>query len=291
MIVNPAAGKSGYTQGFAEALCKLDNEGFIVTPRFTRQHGDAVRLASEYSRHNDIIGCIGGDGTLSEVISGLMRIPKEDRRPIAYIPMGTANDVATTLGIPKNDCLAAVNRILKGIPYPYDVGGFGDEFFAYVAAFGAFTDVSYETPQEMKKTLGHLAYVFQGAAALPSIRPVHAKVEYDGGVIEDDFIYGGMSNSTSVAGIVKFRPEMVSLGDGISELVLVKNPPDPVSMAEMVNSVLTQKFDNEYLKIFHTTKAKFSFDKPVKWTRDGESGGKFEEIELRNYPHPIELIF
>ena len=212
--------------------------------------------------------------------------------PVGYFPMGTANDVATTLGLPKNDMIGAAKRILTGTTHPFDVGGFGEkEYFAYIAAFGAFTEVSYATPQDQKKALGHLAYVLQGAAQLGKIEKIPTKVEYDDGVYEGDLVYGSMSNSTSVAGIVHLREEMVSLGDGMSELVLVRDPGTIDAYGELAASVLSRRFDSDKLLILHTRRARFHFEKPIAWTRDGEAGGEHKEIELFNYHAPLQFIF
>lgn len=290
LIVNPAAGRGAYKRDFADALHTLAKGGMRTTVFFTAGRGDATMLARDHAKKYDTVACIGGDGTLSEVMAGLMRLPEPP--PLGYIPMGTANDVATTLDIPKNNAPAAALRILNGTPHPFDVGGFGEnDFFAYIAAFGAFTEVSYATPQNQKKVLGHLAYVLQGAASLPKIEVYPTRVEYDDGVIEANLVYGSMSNSTSVAGIVRLQEEMVSLGDGLSELVLVKDPGNLVAFGELVDSVLSRRFDSDKLLILHTKKARFTFEKPVPWTRDGEDGGSHREITLRNYAAPIRLIF
>ncbi|MBR5093572.1 MAG: diacylglycerol kinase family lipid kinase [Oscillospiraceae bacterium] len=290
MIVNPAAGRGVYKLNFADALQTLDTGGLRITVAFTRGPKDATRIARESGSAHDIVACIGGDGTLSEVMAGLMQL--QDPPPLGYLPMGTSNDVATSLGIPKNDPVGAAQRILQGKPRPFDVGGFGDDgYFAYIAAFGAFTQVSYATPQAQKKALGHLAYVLQGAAALPYIETYRTRVEYDGGTIEADLVYGSMSNSTSVAGIVRLPEAMVSLGDGFSELVLVKDPGNLKALSELADSVLSQRFDSDKLIILHTKKARFVFEKPVPWTRDGEDGGPHRELELRNYHAPVKLIF
>ncbi len=289
LIVNPAAGRSGYRYNFPEALQLLDKGGYRTTLFFTNARGEATGFARDYGERFDVVACIGGDGTLSEVIAGLMAL--EHRPRLAYIPMGTANDVATTLNLPKNDSLAAARRILEGQPHPFDVGGFGDKYFAYIAAFGAFTEVSYTTPQNQKKALGHLAYVLQGAAQLGKLESYHVRVEYDGGVVEDNLVYGSMSNSTSVAGIVHLKEEMVSLGDGQSELVLVKDPGTVEGFGELVTSVLSQRYDSDKLLILHTKRASFHFDKPVTWTRDGEAGGTHQDVTLCNYAAPIEFIF
>ena len=261
-----------------------------ISRRIAQDRGDATDYAANYASGYDVVACVGGDGTLSEVLAGLMQI--KNPPPVGYFPMGTANDIATTLGLPKNDTIGAAKRILSGTPHPFDVGGFGDhEYFAYIAAFGAFTEVSYATPQDQKRALGHLAYVLQGAAQLGKIEKIRTRIEYDDGVYEGDLVYGSMSNSTSVAGIVHLREEMVSLGDGMSELVLVRDPGTIDAYGELAAAVLSRSFDSRYLTILHTKHAKFTFEKPIAWTRDGEAGGEHREIELCNYHCPVQLIF
>lgn len=289
LVINPAAGRGGYKFNLPDALHTLDRGGYRTTIFFTAGRGEATELVRRQGAHYDVVACIGGDGTLSEVIGGLMAL--EHPPQLGYFPMGTANDVATTLNLPKNDSLAAAQRLVSGTPHPFDVGGFGENYFAYIAAFGAFTEVSYSTPQDQKRALGHLAYVLQGAAALGKIETYHTVVEYDGGVIEDDLLYGSLSNSTSVAGIVRLNEKLVGLGDGMSELVLVKDPKTVAGFGEIVESVLSQRYDSDKLLILHTKKAKFHFDKPVPWTRDGEAGGLHQDVELCNYAAPIEFIF
>ncbi|MBO7373463.1 MAG: diacylglycerol kinase family lipid kinase, partial [Oscillospiraceae bacterium] len=223
LIVNPNAGRSGYRYYFGDAMKVLADGGYQISLFFTTRPGEATEFAAYYAKDYDTVACIGGDGTLSEVISGLMKV--QNPPPIGYFPMGTTNDIATSLGLPKNDTVAAARRILSGEPHPFDVGGFGENaYFAYVAAFGAFTEVSYATPQDQKRALGQLAYVLQGAAQLGKIERIPTRIEYDGGVFEGELVYGSMSNSTSVAGIVHFPESMVSLGDGMSELVLLRDP-------------------------------------------------------------------
>ena len=290
LIVNPMAGRGSYRISFGDAMLVLAQGGYRTTLFFTAKRGDATKFAAEYAAGFDTVACIGGDGTLSEVLAGLMQL--DNPPPVGYFPMGTANDVATTLALPKNDTVAAARRILSGTPHPFDVGGFGEkDYFAYIAAFGAFTEVSYATPQDQKKMLGHLAYVLQGMQQLPKIEPIHTVVEYDGGTLEGNFLYGSVSNSTSVAGIVRLPETMVSLGDGVSELVLVRDPGNVAAFAELVSSVLSERFDSDNLLILHTKKARFHFDTPIAWTRDGESGGVYTDIEVRNIQCPVKLIF
>ena len=290
LIVNPSAGRGGYRYYFGEAMKTLADGGFRTELYFTSGPRDATEMTVANAGNYDTVVCVGGDGTLSEVIAGLMKIPNPPS--LGYIPMGTTNDVASTIGLPKNDTIGAARRIVDGREHPFDVGGFGkDEYFSYIAAFGAFTEVSYATPQEQKRALGHLAYVLQGAQQLGKIERIPTRVEYDNGVFEGELVYGSMSNSTSVAGIVRLREEMVSLGDGMSELVLVQDPGTIDAYGELATAVLTRRFDSEKLKIIQTKHARFTFEKPIAWTRDGEDGGKHREVELCNYHAPIRLIF
>ena len=258
LIVNPVAGKGAYKLNFASAMQELAQDGYRVDLYFTAARGDATEFAAAHGAGYDVVACIGGDGTLSEVVSGLIRL--DDPPPLGYFPMGT--------------------------------GLFAeDEHFAYIAGFGAFTDVSYTTPQDQKNALGHLAYVLQGMARLPSIQSCHARVEWDGGAYEGRLIYGSLSNSTSVAGIVHFKEHMVSLSDGLSELVLVKEPSALTDLADLAASVLSQSFDSDMLVIAHTRSARFLFEQPVAWTRDGEPGGLWQDVTLKNLHAPVQLIF
>ena len=290
LIVNPVAGKGAYKLNFASAMQELAQDGYRVDLYFTAARGDATEFAAAHGAGYDVVACIGGDGTLSEVVSGLIRL--DDPPPLGYFPMGTSNDIATSLELPKNNVLEAARRLIAGSPHPYDIGLFAeDEHFAYIAGFGAFTDVSYTTPQDQKNALGHLAYVLQGMARLPSIQSCHTRVEWDGGAYEGRLIYGSLSNSTSVAGIVHFKEHMVSLSDGLSELVLVKEPSALTDLADLAASVLSQSFDSDMLVIAHTRSARFLFEQPVAWTRDGEPGGLWQDVTLKNLHAPVQLIF
>ncbi len=291
LIINPAAGHGGYEENFGEALRLLDGAGYRTTLFYTTGPLQATEYAARYAKDYDTVACVGGDGTLSEVIAGLMTLT--DPPDVGYFPMGTTNDIATTLGLPKNDTLSAARCLIQGTPHPFDVGGFGkDAYFAYIAAFGAFTEVSYTTPQDQKKALGHLAYVLQGMALLPKLESIPTVVEYDGGRFEGRVLYGSMSNSSSVAGMIKFTDSMVQLGDGLSELVLVKDPGNMEGVGDILSAVLTQTYEeSENLLIVHTKKARFHFEKPVAWTRDGEAGGEFTDVELCNYNAPVRIIF
>ncbi len=289
LIVNPVAGKGQTGASLFSVMSVLCSEGRAVTTYMTDGRGKAFSLARAHGGDFGTLVCVGGDGTLSEVIGGLMHIPEGKRPNIGYIPMGTANDMAATLKLSKSPS-AAARCVVTGKPRTIDVGRLGDKYFGYVAAFGAFTEVSYSTPQDTKRALGHLAYILEGMASLPRIKYYRAKVEYDGGVLEGDFVFGAVTNSTSVAGLVKLDPSDVGLSDGLFEVILVKNPTRLGDLSSIFNGVLTSNFDNDNVLFLHTKKIRFTFDHPVAWTRDGESGGAFTVADAENLSRAIRVI-
>ena len=289
-IINPAPGRAIYNQGLGEAAYTLSAAGDAPTLRRGARAGEAVELA-QLSEGYDLVCCLGGDGTLSEVTSGLMALKPEQRPPIGYFPLGTANDVATTLKLPKNDPAAVARRIAEGSPMAWDVGVFGgDRYFTYVAAFGAFTDVSYETPQQSKQALGHLAYLLEGMNRLPKLPHYRTRVEMDGEVVEGDYIFGGVTNSTSVAGLVKLDPDMVALDDGEFEVALVKYPATLADLNALVSQAVSKNFNGEMMSIRKAHTVRFTFADPVPFTRDGEPGGVHTDVKIENAHSAVRII-
>ena len=289
LLVNPAAGRSTSAAALGavvETFCSAD---WHPTVYFTNHRAtEQVREhAADYAR----LVCLGGDGTLSQSISGLMQIPPEQRPPLGYIPMGTANDVANTLNLPLRKPGAAAQDILNGSPMPYDVGFWnGEQYFTYVAAFGAFTEVSYATDQEMKNALGKAAYVLSSLTMLPKLKSYHTRVEFDGQVIEDDLIFGAVSNSTSVAGMIKLDKRVVALSDGKFELLLVRSPKNIAELNSIVTGLLSQNYTGSVMTIHQASHVRFTFDEAVPWTRDGEDGGEHRSVEIYNLRQAVELI-
>ena len=288
LLVNPVAGHSTYRSALGEITLSLYRGGYQPTVCFTEYPGQARELARELGGDYPLLVCLGGDGTLSDVMAGLMDLPRRPR--LGYIPAGTANDVATTLRLSRNPA-RAVQTILHGRPVPYDVGRFGqEEYFSYIAAFGAFTEVSYETPQDVKHALGHLAYLLQGMAQLPRLSHHLTRVEYDEGVLELDLCFGGVTNSTSVAGLVRLSESAVKLGDGKFEVILVRNPADISDMTNIVSSILSKSYDNAHVTVLQSQKVRFTFQESVAWTRDGEAGGLHQDLTLTNIHAPLEIL-
>ena len=291
LIINPVAGRGTYKNGLGEALHTLHSAGYAPTVRFTTRAGEAVDLAAQSAGY-DLLCCMGGDGTLSDVVEGLMRLDEAARPPVGYFPLGTANDVASTLGLPKGDSPACAKRIAGGEARAWDVGDMGGgRYFTYIAAFGAFTDVSYETPQQNKQALGHLAYVLEGVNRLTRLPHAKCRVELDGGVVEEgDFIFGGVSNSLSVAGLVKLDRELVSLDDGLFEVSLVRFPETLAGLNQLMSQAVSRNLNGPALKILHSKSVKFTFERPVSFTRDGEPGGAFSELTVTNRRAAIKII-
>ena len=221
-VYNPTSGKGAITGNVTTIVDAFTKAGWLVTIYPTQGSGDATRVTRELAPQFDRVVCCGGDGTLSETAAGLLALPQPPL--LGYIPSGSTNDCAATLRIPQGYKPAAELAAGDTPPLKWDIGTLNDRPFVYVAAFGAFTEVAYDTPQELKNTFGHLAYIMAGIASLPSITPYHLKLEYDGQTIEDDFFYGMVCNTYSVGGIKNLPTDRVDLNDGLFEVILVRKP-------------------------------------------------------------------
>lgn len=276
-IVNLVAGRATIGDKLGEIIDEFNKADYEVTVHVTQSGTDAADSA-EYACKNDfdVLVCAGGDGTLSQCLQGMMRC--ERRIPVGYLPAGSTNDFARTLGIPKNT-MDAVKWITSGVPMPCDIGVFNEHFFTYIVAFGAFTNVAYETSQQIKNIFGHASYFLNGLTQLPAIRSKRMRIEYDGNVLEGDFIYGMVSNSSSVAGLLSMNDFL--LDDGVFEVILIKKPANIVQLRQIVHSLLniSEEINKEYIKFFRTNKISFKSlsDEEISWTRDGEYGGNAQE--------------
>ena len=288
LLINPHAGKGGYKSACAEMLETFCRNDYRPTVFFTQYSGHAIELVRDNAEDYDMVVCLGGDGTLSEVTSGMMQ--HGIRRPIGYIPLGTANDVARTLSLSRQPAERA-RDIVNGKIVPFDMGQFGtDKYFTYIAAFGAFTEVSYATPQDYKRALGHMAYMLEGMKSLSRINSYHAIVEHDGGVIDGEFIFGAVTNSTSVAGLVRLDSDSVNLSDGMFEVLLVRTPKDLIDLNNILTAVLSSNFNVPNVLFLRSRELRFMFSSPVAWTRDGEDGGRHMDVTIINRQSGVELV-
>ena len=285
LIVNPCAGRTKSRAGTFDIVNKFSTNDYEFSIHTTTCQGDATNIVRKNYDDKQLVVCCGGDGTLNETINGVMDMP--NRLPIGYIPTGSTNDLATTLGIP-TDINKATDLIMSGHTNSYDLGLFNNRYFSYVASFGAFTKSSYATSQKMKNRLGHMAYILNGIGELKNIRAIHMKIEYDGGVLEDDFMFGSVSNSTSVAGLFRFKPEDVKLNDGIFELLLVKK----ISLASVpiaLGKIRTQQYDGKQIIFLRSSKVKITSDESVAWTLDGEYGGAHKTVMIHVLEKAVEI--
>ncbi|MBO6133160.1 MAG: YegS/Rv2252/BmrU family lipid kinase [Lachnospiraceae bacterium] len=301
-IYNGHAGNQKILSRLSEVVDIFVKAGFMVTVYPTQGQGDAIRAASENKDEFDRIVCCGGDGTLYEVVRGLycneMAGPEHVGGgdcaggisvPIGYIPAGSTNDFANSLKLPK-DIIEAAEVAVHGRSFLCDMGKFNEKPFVYVAAFGIFTDVSYETSQDMKNAIGHMAYLVEALKRLPQMRTYKVRVEYDDKVLEDEFIYGMVSNSISVGGIQKITGNDVYLDDGLFEVTLIKPPTDPLDFQEIGMAIVSGNEDIRVIKKFKTEKIRFFSKEPLSWTLDGEFGGSVKEAVLENVHHTLPLI-
>ena len=285
-IYNPRAGRGRIREELADILDIFAEGGYEITIAPTRKNGDAEKLAAEREKDFDIIVCCGGDGTLDETVKGMMK--NESRAPLGYIPAGSTNDFGGSLALPK-DMVKSAEIIVGGIDRPVDVGLFNKEAFVYVAAFGAFTEVSYTTDQDMKNALGHSAYIIEGMKSMGKIRPHHMRIEYDGNVIEDNFIYGMITNSISVGGIKGITGEHVDLADGVFEVTLITEIKNGIELPQLLGAIAsgnTEISDNIYT--FRSGHILIKGDETA-WTLDGEDGGVHKKVEINNVKRAIDI--
>ena len=289
-IYNTHAGK-GLLRTRLDGVLDALTEGWDVTVHPTRGAGDAAETARARAGEFDRIVCAGGDGTLHEVVNGLMALPLSARPVVGYIPAGTTNDFAKNLSLPKSlEDMAATAA--AGAPRPVDVGRFNDSHFIYVAAFGAFTDVAYSTPQAAKSLLGHGAYMLEGAKRLASIQPYPLTVEHDGGVEVGDFCYGMVSNTISVGGFKGMPTQPVELDDGIFEVTLVRQPQNPLQLQAIIKALLTMSPDEGGLvSSFRTSRLRIASGQALPWTLDGEFGGEHTLTEIVNCPRAVTIVY
>ena len=289
-VYNPRAGKEMLKPRLSDVLDIFVKAGYEVTVHPTQAYRDAYYQIKEYEVGKyDLIACSGGDGTIDEVATGMMKRREmgKDVVPVGYIPAGTTNDFAKSLHIPRKP-LAAADNAVKGVPFPCDIGKFNDSVFVYIAAVGIFTDVSYETDQAVKNVLGHMAYILEGAKRIFNIPSYKIKVEHDGEVIEDEFIFGMVTNSRSVGGFSNMVGKNIVFDDGLFEVTLIKTPKNPIALQEIIAALLIEQVDTKHMYTFKTKKITFDSVEEIPWTLDGEFGGEHDEVVVPEN-HVLEL--
>lgn len=285
-IYNPKAGKAQIRNHLLDIIDIFVKAGYEVTAYPTQYSGDAVRATMEREPQYGLLVCSGGDGTLDEVVTGMMQ--SEKRTPIGYIPAGSTNDFADSLHLSKN-MSAAAKAIVEGRAFSCDVGSFNDDFFVYIAAFGLFTDVSYETNQQQKNMLGHIAYIMEGMKRLPNIRSYRLKLGNDGLQIEDEFIFGMVTNSISVGGFKRITGKFVELDDGLFEVTLIKKPRNPIEWNAIMGALVLGDINTDLMYCFKTSNLALEAEEEISWTLDGEFGGRHKKVTIRNLKQAMQI--
>ncbi len=279
-IYNPKAGKAQIKNYLSDIVDIFVKGGYNVEIYPTQCQGDAIRAVRERKKGFDMIVCSGGDGTLDEVVTGMLE--SGEILPIGYVPAGSTNDFANSLKLPKNMKKSA-RTVVEGKDFACDAGVLNKDVFVYIAAFGLFTEVSYGTGQEMKNVLGHMAYILEGIKRLSSIKSYPMRFAYDDEIIEGDFIYGMVTNSMSVGGFKGIAGKDVELNDGEFEVTLIERPTNPIELNEIIAALADRKLESKMVHCFKTSFLKAESKELVAWTLDGEYGGEHREITIKNY--------
>jgi len=287
LIVNARAGRTRSMAPMFDAVAHFSEEGYLVSVRYTRYPGHAVELVEEEGMGFDCIVCCGGDGTLNEAVSGVMRL--KDPPPLGYIPCGSTNDFASSLALP-GDPLQAAKHITGSEGRRLDVGTYNGRPFIYVASFGAFTRVSYSAPQSIKNDLGHLAYLLEGVKDLSTLRPYPAAVATEDEIFDGEFLFGSVTNSTSVGGLMKLQKDQVVLDDGLFELLLIPNPSTGAELQALVRALVLQDFTGGGVIFRHVPAVTVTSPEGFPWTLDGEFGSGAEKVEIRNLRRRLEFL-
>lgn len=286
-IYNPYAGKGKILPKLGEIVDIFVKGGYLVEIYPTQAPRDAVKKASKTSKRFDLVVCSGGDGTLDEVVTGMVKGNKQFS--IGYIPVGTTNDYATSLKISK-DIIEAAEDIVLGQPYAYDVGRFNGGVFIYIAAFGLFTDVSYATNQNFKKLLGHAAYILQGIKSLTDVKAYKMKVTIEDQVYEDEFIYGMITNSVSVGGFKNLTGSNVELDDGLFEVTFIKKPKSVFELQEIITALLLEEDKTDVIISCKAKHIHVESVQEIAWTLDGEFGGNLKDVVIENEMQRMQII-
>ena len=286
-IFNPKSGKGQIRTKLLDIIDIFTKAGYEVITHPTQAARDASRTIVSYADQIDMVVCSGGDGTLDEVVDGLMMSRPE--LPLGYIPAGSTNDFANSVGIPAT-LLDAAKDIVDGRTYLCDVGLFNDKRFVYVAAFGAFTDVSYQTDQNMKNVLGHMAYVLEAGKRIFNLPSYKVSIETDRFQIEDEFIYGMVTNARSVGGIKGITGDAVDMSDGLFEVTMVRTPQNPVELPEIANALLNPKAESKMVLKMKARDIRIVSEMPIPWTLDGEYGGDHKDVEIVNKHRSLRLM-
>lgn len=287
LIVNPTAGRTKSRAPLFDVLSRFSEAGYLLSIHHTTAQGDAAAVAEHRGPDYDVIVAAGGDGTLNEVISGLMKL--ENPPLLAYLPQGSTNDFASSLHIPKTPVLAA-EAVIRHTPRQLDIGSWNGRHFVYVASFGAFSRSSYAAPQAAKNALGHFAYILEGMKDLNTLRPYRIRLTADGEILDGEYLFGAVCNSTSIGGLMKLAPERVVLDDGKFEMLLIPSPKTPADLQNLVRALLNQEYDREGLVFRHVSNIHLETEEDLPWSLDGEYAPSRSVVNIENCQRALTML-
>ncbi len=287
LVMNPFSGMKRANRFLTDIMILFCSYGWDSRVHMTQSKGDCRKKVAECAIGADLVVCIGGDGTFNECVDGLLECGAT--APLGYIPSGSTNDFASSLKLSKN-IMRAAKDIMDGKARFLDVGSFNGRHFTYVASFGAFTKASYSTPQNVKNSLGHLAYVLEGINDLSAIRPHHLRFNTPERTVEGDYIFGAVSNSTSVAGLLTISPKIVDMNDGRFETLLIRHPSNIVELSEIIRALTAADYSSYMLDFFSASEMTVNASEHMDWTLDGEWQKGASSIEIFNIKDAIRVI-
>lgn len=287
LIMNPNAGLKKANKYLTDILMIFAKHDYEVTVCLTQKSGDATEYAKTLAASHDLAVCIGGDGTFNETIEGI--VDSNCGVPVGYIPSGSTNDFAASMGLSRR-VLTAAEDVVTGIERKIDIGKFNDRYFSYVASFGAFTKVSYTTSQDLKNVLGHMAYVLEGIKDLPTIRAEHIRLETENGSIDGDYIFGAICNSTSLGGILTINPDVVDMNDGLFEILLVRLPRNIIELNNIIFALNNHDYSGDMITFLSASHAEIFASAQMAWTLDGEFMNGSDKIVMQNIHDAIRII-
>ncbi len=288
LIFNPRAGRSKSQGPMFEAVSTFSDHGYLVSVHNTTAPGDATRTAAEQGGDYDLVVAAGGDGTLNEVVCGLMQL--ECPPLLGYLPQGSTNDFAASLHIVGDPARAAQDLMSKDSPKALDIGRWCDRNFVYVASFGAFVRSSYSAPQAAKNALGHFAYILEGMKDLNTLRPYRVKLTADGEVLDGEYLFGAVCNSTSIGGLMKLDPQRVVLDDGKFELLLIPSPKNAIALQNLVLALLNQQYDREGVIFRHVSSVHLETAEALPWSLDGECAPSRSSVDIENLNQAMRML-
>ena len=278
-IVNPRAGKTKSLAPLFDAAAIYSEAGYLVSVRKTTHRGEATELAESLGPEFDVVVCHGGDGTLNETVNGVMRIPREYRPLVSYLPGGSTNDFAASLNISSNPAEAAASA-MRMKPRSLDVGKFGERNFVYVASFGAFTKTTYTVQQDIKNMFGHFAYLLEGVKNLDTLCPYRMKITADGEVFDGEYLFGAVSNSTSIAGTITLPSDIVDTDDGKLEVILIKMPKTILELDMIIRCILSQDYSCPLIDFFQAEHIEITNPHGLEWALDGECKVAYDKVHI-----------